>query len=500
MDDLLDVVLARIHLAGAVTVLALAYVTVLTLYKLILYALRDPLSKIPGPWYAQWTSVVIKYHWLRGNRASYQHSLHQKYGPVVRLGPNEVAVTNIEAVKKVYNARETFRKTSWYQDLSVSSENVFNTSRTDLHRRLRRLLSGSMSETSLAAVAPQVQTTIDLMVKRVSEEMETRGAADVLKWFLFMATDIIGELSFGDSFRTLEIGQHSEYTKDLAELGYLGAVRSAFPTLIAMAKYLPISYFRRPLRGTKNMVRYADESIARYRNLLDADPTGVKWTLFTKVFQQQGKEEAALSPVELRGNASLYIVAGSDSTAATLTYLVWSVCRDPQVKATLLAELRTLPADFTIAHLRDMSYLNAVIDETMRLYSGIQSALPRWVPESGDDIAGYWLPGGTTVCAQAYSMHRNADVFHNPDVFDPSRWDMPTKEMKDSFMPFGGGARICIGLHLARMELRYGTARFFLTFPDAKMSSLEGMSDEDMVPNVFFFTEPKAKRCLIQRQ
>lgn len=164
-----------------------------------------------------------------------------------------------------------------------------------------------------------------------------------------------------------------------------------------MAKYLPIGYFRRPIRSTKNMIRYADESIARYRNLLTSDPYSVKWTLFTKVFQDHGKEEG-LSPVELRGNASAYIIAGSDSTAVTLTYLVWSVCRDPKVKAALLAEFRTLPADFTIANLRDMSYLNAVIDETLRLYSGIQSALPRWVPDSGDNIAGYWLPGGTTVC------------------------------------------------------------------------------------------------------
>lgn len=156
-----------------------------------------------------------------------------------------------------------------------------------------------------------------------------------------------------------------------------------------------------------------------------------------QVFQDQGKEEA-LSPAELRGTASAYIVAGSDSTTVTLTHLVWFVCRNPKVKATLLAELRTFPADFTIADLRGLSYLNAVIDEAMRLYSGIQSALPRWVPESGDNMAGYWLLGA---CAQAYSMHRNPDVFHNSDVFDPWRWDMPTREMKDSFMPFGSEAQ-----------------------------------------------------------
>ncbi|UKZ94836.1 uncharacterized protein TrAFT101_009692 [Trichoderma asperellum] len=68
MNDLLNVVLARIYIVGVITVAGLAF--------LIFYALRDPLSKVPGPWYTKWTSVVIKDHWLKGNRASYQHSLH----------------------------------------------------------------------------------------------------------------------------------------------------------------------------------------------------------------------------------------------------------------------------------------------------------------------------------------------------------------------------------------------------------------------------------------
>lgn len=58
---------------------------------------------------------------------------------------------------------------------------------------------------------------------------------------------------------------------------------------------------------------------------------------------------------------------------------------------------------------------------------------------------------------------------------------------------------VCIGLHLARIELRCAAARFFLTYPEAKVSTLEGFNDEDMVPRVYFFAEPKAKRCLIQR-
>ncbi|PNP59015.1 hypothetical protein THARTR1_01263 [Trichoderma harzianum] len=138
----------------------------------------------------------------------------------------------------------------------------------------------------------------------MGEEMGSRGAADVIKWSLFMATDIIGELSFGDSFRTLEIGKKSGYTKDLGNLGYRGAVCLAFPTLISMAKYLPIPFFTRPLQATRNMIRYSEESIARYRYLLVSDPTSVKWTLLTKVSKDTDKD--ALTPVELRANIRIH--------------------------------------------------------------------------------------------------------------------------------------------------------------------------------------------------
>lgn len=58
---------------------------------------------------------------------------------------------------------------------------------------------------------------------------------------------------------------------------------------------------------------------------------------------------------------------------------------------------------------------------------------------------------------------------------------------------------VCIGLHLARLELRLAVARFFLAFPDATMSALEGMSDDDMHMQLFFLGSPKGKRCLIER-
>lgn len=79
----------------------------------------------------------------------------------------------------------------------------------EFHHRHRRLLAGPLSESSLKYMIPQVDARVKLAIERIGEEMESRGAADVFKWWRFMTTDVIGELTFGDSFRMLELGHVS---------------------------------------------------------------------------------------------------------------------------------------------------------------------------------------------------------------------------------------------------------------------------------------------------
>jgi cytochrome P450 len=187
------------------------------------------------------------------------------------------------------------------------------------------------------------------------------------------------------------------------------------------------------------MRQYAVESLQRYQRLVTVDPNNVKPTLFTKVFK--AGEEDKLSFDEIRNDAHSFIIAGSDTTANTLTYLIWSVCKNPMIRDTLVDELRGLPDDFEDKDVRLLVYLNRVIDETLRLHSSVPSGLPREVPVGGAELAGYYFQARTVVSAQAYSLHRNPEVFARPDEFDLSRWTNPTKEMRDSFMAFGGGSR-----------------------------------------------------------
>lgn len=159
------------------------------------------------------------------------------------------------------------------------------------------------------------------------------------------------------------------------------------------------------------MTSYAKQSIERYKRVI-TESDNPKPTLFTKLYNA-GKE--GLSDVEIRNEARVYIIAGSDTTAVTLTYLVYAVCRDTSVREKLVAEVASLPENFTDRSLRDLLYLNQVIDETLRLHSSVPTGLPRVVPQEGANLLGYQLPGGVTVATQAYSLHRKEDIFPEPD-------------------------------------------------------------------------------------
>lgn len=231
----------------------------------------------------------------------------------------------------------------------------------------------------------------------------------------------------------------SAYTEDLARVGPFAGLRATFPSLIPLTDYVPLPVLKAARDATNRITEYSRESVQRYQRLLDSGPTRAQHTLFTNVFKAQ--EDDRLTTDEVRNAAMTYIVAGTDTTANSLTYLVCSVCRYPHIKTALLEELGTLPRDYCDQDLRDLRLLNHIIDETLRLHSAAPASLPRVVPREGANFGEYWVPGGTVVCTQAYTMHRDPGIFPQPESFDPYRWQNATKEMKDHFMPFGRAGR-----------------------------------------------------------
>ncbi|RWA10079.1 hypothetical protein EKO27_g5041 [Xylaria grammica] len=463
-------------------------------------ARNDPLSDVPGPWYARWTELVAKYYWVTARKSIYVHNLHLKYGPIVRVGPREVYIADPKATQTVFRIKKEFPKAQWYLAFAPFVLTIFNTPEIPIHRRFRRLLSSPLSETGLKSFYPQVEHKVDLAIEGIGKEFKTRGVADVYKWWFFLATDVIGELSFGEGFCMLESGKVNQYITDLQSVGKLAAYRSAFPSLlqISMRFGIPLPVLSNAQTSAKRIKNYSKESLKRHAAIVEKEGPGSRPTVFTKIYDAEGDD--SITQDEMADNAQSYIVAGSDTTSNTLTYLTWSVCRHPEVKARLLKELEVLPDGFTYEDMRQvhLPYLENVLSETLRRYPSVPAGLPREVPEGGAKLCGHYIPAGYTVSTQNYSLHRNPDAFPDPEKFDPSRWENPTQVMKDSFIPFGGGSRICIGLHLGKIEVKLAAARFFKAFPNARVSTLEGMKDEDMSQKLFFLSTPQGHRCLLE--
>ncbi|PYI16250.1 cytochrome P450 CYP684A2 [Aspergillus japonicus CBS 114.51] len=459
--------------------------------------LTSPLAHIPGPPYSRWTSAVFSYYCVRGEVAQYVHGLHRKYGPVVRVTPTEVDICDTSAVKQIHKTGSAFLKSQWYVDLTPRErQSTFSTVDPKFHAAHRRLLSSPISDSALMTqFEPLIRARVSQAIDGLGRDMAATGAGDVYKWMLFMATDIIGEMSFGESFRMLDSGQKSQYSNDLERIALTGIIRTTFPTMFKLAATLPLPYFRETVKAVNRLESYAVASIGRYYGMLKQNPKDPKPTLFTKLYDAG---ENGLSEKEIIAEARTFIVAGSDTTAVTLTYLIHAVCQNPQIRDTLVAEVAQLPADFTDRDLRGLPYLNRVILESLRLYSAVPSALRRAVPAGGAHLAGYSLPAGVTVGTQSYSLHRDEKIFPDAERFEPDRWVSPTQAMKDASLPFGGGSRVCLGIHLARIELRLATAMFFRRFPQARVSSRYGMSEADMVMETFFLMAPKGHRCLIE--
>ncbi|OAA67805.1 Cytochrome P450 [Akanthomyces lecanii RCEF 1005] len=472
-------------------------IATLWVFSKLIAILRNPISNIPGPWYTRFTALPNRLYMVKGFTPGHAHKLHKKYGHIVRTGPGEVSITDIGDVKKVYNYKETFIKHPAYRTLAPSKVNsMFNTSDVELHRRYRRLLAPPMSESSLKPAIPEVYSRASATIFQMSEELQTRGAIDVFKWWYFYSTDTIGELTFGSSFNMIESGRKNQYFEDLLAVNKSGSIRLLVPGLNRLAQYITIPIVNNAIEGSKRMRNYAVQSISRQKESALAGNEKAKNTLFSKVLE--AKDNDILTEEEVVVNAQTYITAGSDTTSNTLTYLTWAVASHPKVRDKLAAEVATLPDAFTEADTRELRYVDQVIKETMRLWAAVPCSLARVVPPEGVSLSGYWIQGGTTVGCQAYTVHRDAEIFPNPELFNPERWENPTKAMKEALMPFGLGTRICPGSHLAMIEIRLAVALFWRKFPKATVSAMEGMSDGDMEPQIYLLTSPAGKRCLIK--
>ncbi|KAJ5057105.1 cytochrome P450 [Bipolaris maydis] len=471
----------------------------LVVAKFLYVGLTCPTRHLPGPWYTRFTHYRLKRAVVTGQRIFYIDSLHEKYGPIVRLSPTEVGVADLDAFKEIHKIGTKYMKSEWYLRLAnFPKAGVFTMLDPREHGPRRKLLSRSFSRSYLVQYwEPVVKEKALLAVQKIKADA-MKSTADVYNWWMLLASDVSAHLAFGDSFGMLEDGRTNQFMRVLKKLTMGAGIMVEMP-LLRLLRFIPITGIQEMFNANEFILQGAGKAVETARSR-----TGEN-NIFAKVIEDCEKEgEGHIDDMDVRIEAMNVIIAGTDTTGVTLTYLTWAVLQRPDLQAALEAEVGRLQEDFTENDLINLPLLNAVIEETLRLYGAAPSSLPRVVPQGGTKFAGHFIPEGVTVDTQAYTFHRDPKIWSDPLTFNPDRW-IPDKETgvaealspaaKLAFHPFGAGARSCIGIHLARMELRYACAFFFRECQGIRLG--ERTTPESMEFENFFLIAPKAHRCEI---
>ncbi|GJC84894.1 putative sterigmatocystin biosynthesis P450 monooxygenase STCB [Colletotrichum liriopes] len=388
----------------------LAVIFAIFFARTIITGLTCSTRHLPGPWHTRFTHYVLKLHIILGRRVHYVHFLHHHYGPVVRIAPNEVAIADPEGFLAIHKIGAGFLKSPWYNTAATNAGiGLFSMINPKQHAARRKLFARAFTSAALRRNwEPVVRVNVEKAVERITTEA-LNGKADVLKWWTLMATDIIAELSFGESFQMIEKGQTTEYIKAIQNSVASGTLKTELPVLYYLSHLLPVKSIQTILRAQETINVHASKAVTNLRR------DGHSANLFGNMLaESESGEKVDLTDEDIKSESADFILAGSDTTSITLTYLVWAVLKRPDLQDRLEKEVTSVGEEFDDAALEKLPLLNAVIDETLRLYGAAPGNLPRTVPPNGTTIAGFFIPEGISVETQAFTLHRHPDVYTDP--------------------------------------------------------------------------------------
>ncbi|KAL2847228.1 cytochrome P450 [Aspergillus pseudoustus] len=470
-----------------------------SLYK----AYTSPLRTVPGPLYTALTRLPLKLSIITGRRIYFIDALHKTHGPIVRISPDEVSISSTAEFKEIHRAGSPFLKSEWYSKFTMSSRpGVFDMRDPKVHAARRKLFARAFSKTELRREwEGVVREKVKLTVEKIRGEMlgSSDGRCDVLKWWTFLATDVSGHLMFGESFDMLSVGMKNEYIHILESTMKGSGINAELPLVGFIGRHLPIPSIKAMFRASDYLTEYGRRAVTNSRAASDSTRN-----IFSGMIYESEKGSETLTDLDVITEAGNLIVAGSDTTAVTLTYLVYAILSNPRLQREIEDEVLALAEDYDDATLEQLPLLNAAIKETLRLYGAAPGSLPRSVPEGGATFLGYYIPQGTTVSTQSYTIHRDANNFSDPEAFDASRWrpkdegEGVSSQAQAAFSPFGAGARTCLGIHLAYMELRLAAAEFFRECKGVTLAP--SVSWATMKPENYFLIAPRGHQCEVMQR
>ncbi|KAL4931703.1 cytochrome P450 [Aspergillus undulatus] len=441
------------------------------------------LRHLPGPLLCKFTNQP-RVSWVKTKRAHKIHQeIHDKYGEVVQFGPNMVSVSNPAWIPTLYPIRPGFPKSDFYRTLApytngTSLPAVFNTRDETLHKMIKSPIAPLFSLSNVLPLESFVDDTIQVMVEQLDRRFaETNQTFDLADWLQFFAFDVMGTLTFSKRYGFLEQGRDVD--------GMLGTIWTFMTTAAPMTqipwfdqlwyKNRVAAFFRRKTTGF-SILRIVGKFVSerqkaresmKAKALLNYEQGMEKRKDMLDRFFEIHSLNPSLPPWCVTAWTFSNIIAGSDSTAVVLRTIWYNLLAHPQTLHRLREELLTAasekPNGFskpfpTWKEVSDLPYLDACVNEGIRLHPPFCLPFERVVPKGGVMVGESFLPEGTVVGMSPYVVNRHKATFgEDAESWNPERWLVGgerRKVLEGSVLTFGAGRRVCLGRHISLLEMK----------------------------------------------
>ncbi|KAJ5257984.1 hypothetical protein N7524_009540 [Penicillium chrysogenum] len=438
MKDITNMALALLKLS--LTLIPL-YLIGLPVYNVYLH----PLAKYPGPKSMAATRLPYIRMILGGRFPQRIKALHQQYGDVVRIAPDELSFIDGAAWKPIYGTRvghdQKPKDHRFYAPTPGEAPSIIVSDDAD-HSRFRRFQESI------------IKGYIDLLMQRLHENIDSgTNAVDMVAWYNFTTFDIIGDLAFGEPFDCLKNSVYHQWVSIIFSSLKYGAYANVSRRLPGSKYILPYITPRHVLSQRSAHLALTKKKVQRRIGRSNERPD-----FFGNILKHQSTEKGFSIP-EMITNGSTFIIAGSETTATVLSGVTYLLLRNPRVLVKLQDEIRsefTKEEEITLESCNKLEYCPA---SSLRLFD---FGLPRIVDAQGDMIAGNWVPGGTVVSVPHLAASHSPANFAGAEQFIPERYlGSPrfANDSKTAAQPFSFGPRNCIGRNLAYVEMRIILAR-----------------------------------------
>ncbi|KAI2627187.1 cytochrome P450 [Xylaria nigripes] len=426
------------------------------------------LRHIPGPIFAS-VSYLWGYFAVTGGFMHHRLlEVQEKYGRLIRIGPNELLVGDAQSIWKMNSVRGAYGRGAWYNSMKIDpyGHHVLSERDTAKHDKRRAKLAAGYSGKGVVdlegIVDSQINVLVDLLKSRYLAE-DGPKIVDFSRFVLYFQVDVVSRAAFGESWGNLpNLTDHYDFI-------------STTETFIPWIESFVMLPFLRELFASPLFLKLAGPKITDKKGL--GKFLGFVYETVRKRFEESADIpnlgdtlldewiSHGLTRRESEIELALVLPAGTETASTAMRAIFLYILSSPKQYQKLQDEIMTSIQEGRISNpvtnneAKQLPYLQAVINEGIRMVPPLITGFAKRVPPGGDTLCGQFVPEGTDVFVNTMAIMRNTEVFgEDADIFRPERFLEASAERRAEMLKhvdivFGHGRWGCPGQMLARLEM-----------------------------------------------